>query len=72
MTVQRAVTYGPPEAWGRRHVITFLAIAAALVLLRDRVPALAYGTLILAGLYLVTTNAAATGRAITYLTDPKS
>lgn len=71
MTMRR-VTYAPAQPWTGRTWLTLGAIAAALVLFGGRFPTWAYGTLVLAGLYLVLTNASATSRAITYLTDPKS
>lgn len=62
----------PREAWSGRTLLTLVATGTALVLVGDRLPAVAYGTLVLVLLFLLLTNAPAAGRALEYVTNPRS
>jgi hypothetical protein len=60
------------RAFTGRTALTLGALGVAALLVRDRIPTLAWGTLVLVLLYLLLTNYAALGAAVDYLTNPAS
>lgn len=60
------------DPWTGRTLLTVGAVAVGLVLVGDRFPGWAYGTLVLILLYLLLTNAGAASRTIDYITNPRS
>lgn len=72
MTLRRDGASPAPLPYTGRTLLTLAAAAVALVLVGDRLPAAAYGTLVLVLLYLLLTNAPAASRAVAYLTNPRS
>lgn len=60
------------DPWTGRTLVTFGAIGVVMALAGDRFPTWAYGTLLLAALYLMLTNYQATTAAVEWLTNPES
>lgn len=61
-----------PAAFTPRTVVTLTALAVTALLVRDRLPSLAWGTLILVLMYLLLTNYGATGAAVDWITNPNA
>lgn len=61
----------PAASFTPRTVLTLVAVAIGALLVRDRAPTLAWGTLGLALLYLLLTNYGAAGAAVDYLFNPQ-
>lgn len=63
---------GTAASFTGRTVLTIVAVGVGLVLIGDKVPALAWWTLILVLLYLLLTNAGAAASALDFITNPTS